>query len=114
MDHQRRIADEVEEIADDLGKGRLVREESLAQPVDPESLGRHIAFRVDVGVEILSGRQVVAQLDTADLDDAVAGGRVQSGGLGIENDLAHRVTAFCVWLVRRHAGPRRVFRRAAV
>ena len=39
-------------------------------------------------MEVVAGRQVVEKLHRADLDDAVALGRVEAGGLGVEDDLA--------------------------
>jgi hypothetical protein len=32
---------------------------------------------------------VIHKLDAADLDDAMAVGRLEAGGFGIENDFAH-------------------------
>ena len=36
-----------------------------------------------------AGRAPVPELDAADLDDAVALGDFESGGFGVEDDLAH-------------------------
>ena len=68
---------------------RLVGEEGGGQAVDLDGLGRHVALRVDVAVEAAPGRHVVDELDRPDLDDAVAGVRVEAGGLGVEDDLTH-------------------------
>jgi hypothetical protein len=40
-------------------------------------------------VEGAAGRDVIDELDGGDLDEAIAFPRVEPGGLGIENDLAH-------------------------
>ena len=71
------------------GEDRLVGEEGLGEAVDVECALRHRALRVDVGVEGAPGRELVDELDAADLDDAVARGRIGAGGLGVEDDLAH-------------------------
>ena len=49
------------------------------------------ALRIDVAVEDAAGREAVDQLDAADLDDAVLA-RIEAGGFGVEDDLAHRIT----------------------
>src|SRR6185312_1689437 len=74
VDHQRRIANESEEF--------------VRQPVDGEGFPRHVALRVDVIVERRAGRNPIEQLDTADLDQAMALRRIEAGGFGVENDFA--------------------------
>src|SRR5690606_5551220 len=49
------------------------------------------ALRIDVAVEVVSGQPAVDDLDAGDFDDSVAQGRVETGGFGIQNDLAHSV-----------------------
>src|SRR5512135_3514573 len=65
-----------------------------------------------LGVEIaavgLSGRHVFDQLDATDLDDAMAVGRFEAGGLCIQNDLTH-----AHWFPRR-AGVRAVPSRSSL
>src|SRR5664280_818530 len=72
VDHQRRVADEAEEIVGDVAEKRLVLEELGRQPVNGEGLGRHLALRVEIAVERRAGRNPVEQLDAADFDQAVA------------------------------------------
>ena len=72
VDHQRRVADENQEIVDDVGKARLVLQERRRQPVDGEGFRRHLALRVEIAVEGRAGRDPVEQLDAAELDQAMA------------------------------------------
>src|SRR5665213_4631070 len=90
MDDQRRIADEGEQLVNMRGKRRMSLEEVVAEPVNRLGARRHLAFGVDVAMEELAGRQVIEQLDAGDLDDAMAVGRIEAGGFGVEHDLAHR------------------------
>ena len=64
----RRVAEEVQELVGDRGEDRLVGQEGVGQAVDGERALRHRALRVDVGVEGAPGRDVVDELDAADLD----------------------------------------------
>ena len=89
VDHQRRVADERQEIVGDFDKARLVLEEIRRQPVNGEGLGRHLAFRIEIAVEDRAGRNPVEQLDAADFDQAVTLVGIEAGGFGVENDFAH-------------------------
>src|SRR6185312_8194409 len=93
VDHQRRIADESEEFVRDLHEAWLVTQEFDRQPVDGEGFPRHVALRVDVIVERRAGRNPIEQLDTADLDQAMALRRIEAGGFGVENDFAHLISS---------------------
>ena len=77
------------EFGGDRGEERLVGEEPVVEAVHPGRLDRHRPLGIEVAVEGLAGRDVVEQLDAADLDDPVAVGRVEAGGFGVEDDLAH-------------------------
>ena len=59
------------------------------QPVDGGGLRRHVALRVEIDVEGGAARNAVDQLDAAELDQAMALARIEAGGFGIEDDLAH-------------------------
>ena len=72
-----------------VGEERLVLEEGVVEAVDAGGVDRHRPLGVEVAVEPLAGRDVVEELDRADLDDAVAGGRVEARGFGVEDDFAH-------------------------
>ena len=98
------LVEELQEGVRHLGEHRLVLQERGGQAVHLERLGRHVALGIDVAVEHAAGRDVVEQLDRADLDHPMAVGRLQPGGLGIDHDLAHRGSS----------GLRRVNRRAPV
>ena len=50
---------------------------------------RHVAFRIEVAVKRLAGREAVDELDAADLDQPIALKGIEPGGFGIEHDLAH-------------------------
>ena len=54
----------------------------------PRCLRRDVALRIDQGMKMAAGRQVVDQLQRRDLDQPVAIQRVQAGGLGIEQHRA--------------------------
>ena len=90
VDHQRRVGDEFEKIADHLGKQRFARQELGGKTVHRERLGRHVALGVDVAVKGLPGRHAIENLDAADLDQPIAAQRIKAGGFGIENDFAHQ------------------------
>jgi len=51
--------------------------------------GRHIAFRVEIGVIRRASRNEIDHLDASNLDHPVPGLGVEPGGFGIEYDLAH-------------------------
>jgi hypothetical protein len=50
---------------------------------------RHLAYRIEITLERAPGGKMVDQFDTADFYDAVAVGRVESGGFGVENDFTN-------------------------
>ena len=56
--------------------------------MDSEGLFRHRPLGVDVAVKVLAGGNVVDQLHATDLDDAIAGKRVEARGFRIEDDFA--------------------------
>ena len=88
---QRGVADERQQVLDDLGKRRLVRQKICRKAVDRPSLFRHVAFRIEVAVKALSARNAVYQLDAADLHQPMSQEGVEPGGLGVEDDLAHGI-----------------------
>jgi hypothetical protein len=54
--------------------------------MDRESLFGHVAFGINVTVELSAGRDVVDELDAGDLDDAMAFAWIQTGRFGVEHD----------------------------
>ena len=67
-------------------KRRFALQVRPGQPVHAGGLGVDVALRVDQAVEHDPGRQVPHQLERRDLDDAVAGQRVQPRGFRVEQD----------------------------
>ena len=73
----------------DVRKLRLIAQEFCRQTVYCQRTGIGITFRIDVVVKVISGQPAVHHFDTADLNDAVAASRVQSGRLSVKNNLSH-------------------------
>src|SRR3954471_13033398 len=97
---KRGILDEVEELLDFFRKARLVRQEDGRKAVHHLGLERHVAIGIEIGVKMAPRLDAGINLDTADLAHAIAPARIQAGGLGVENDLAHG------WIYRLPAIPR--------
>jgi hypothetical protein len=89
VDHQRRVAEKGKEVIGDGGEHRLVGEELGGQAVHLLCLLRHLALRIDIAVEGLTGRHPIEDLDAADLDEPIAAQRIESGRFGVENNFAH-------------------------
>ena len=87
--HQRRIAEEGKQFIDALGKARLGRKERGAEAVHALGLGRHIAFRVVIGVEAAASLDPADHFDAADFHHAVPRLGIEPGGFGVEDDLPH-------------------------
>src|SRR5881227_3708166 len=90
VNDQRRIAEELDELLDDLREARLLLEKLGRQAVHRKGLGRHVALGIDVTVEGRAGGNAVEQLDAADLDQPMTLVRIEAGGLGVEHDFAHQ------------------------
>ncbi len=88
VDNEGRITNEFEKLVDDIREFRLTRQKLRRQAVDCPRLLGHAAFRVEVLLELPSGRQAPQHLDATDLDNSVAGSRFKARGFGIKNDLA--------------------------
>src|SRR5687767_14986945 len=84
---ERRVADELQELVDNLRKPGLVLQELVAEAVHGEGFGVHLAVRAQVAVKLTAGGNAVDDLDAAQLDQAIAFGRIKTGGLGVEHDL---------------------------
>ena len=73
------IAEKVQELVDHGGEDRLVAEKVDAEPMNGQRFRRHVALGINVAVKARAGRDVMQELDAADLNDAVAGsGRARS------------------------------------
>ena len=57
--------------------------------------GVDLAFRIDPEVDRAARRTAVDELDGGELDDPVALPRIEAGGFGVEDDLAHRWGMAC-------------------
>ena len=90
--HQRRFADEGEELVGDFGEQRLVLQELGGEAVNLERGSRHLALRIDVAVEALAGGNLVVELDAADLDEPVALVGIEPRRLGVQHDFPHGAT----------------------
>ena len=89
VNDERCVAEKSNQIVGHFGEEGFILEELLAQAVNGERFRRHAALRIEIGVECLSGRYAIDQLDAADLHQTVAVQRIETGGLGIEHNLAH-------------------------
>ena len=72
VDHHLSATDKIQQITDDRLEQRLVTQERIGESVDAQGVGMAGPLRIDVQVQLAAGRTPVDQLDTADLDDAVA------------------------------------------
>ena len=83
------VAEKGDELFHFVGEQRLILEEFAGQGVNLKCGFRHVAFGIEVTMESLAGRETIDEFDAADLDQAIALGRIEPCCLGIENDLAH-------------------------
>ncbi len=59
-------------------------------------LGRHVAFRIEIAMKLVAGRNMIEKLDAADFNDAVPGQRVKACGFSIEHHPSAKfVTGYC-------------------
>src|SRR5262249_43680186 len=89
MRNKRRVADERDQVLDDLGEKRLVLEKLARQAVDGDGLGRHVALGIDVAMKGLSARNAIDELDAAELHQSMALEGIKPRRFGIEHDFAH-------------------------
>ena len=85
---ERRLAEKAQHLVGDLGEARLVGEERIGEAMDAKRLLGHLPLGIEVAMEILAGRDVVDEFDAADLDDTIAGQRIEAGGFGVEDDFS--------------------------
>jgi len=81
----------IADLSHDLRKPGLVGHELVGDAVHRHRARVDLTLGVDVEVQVAAGQAAVDHFHAADFDHAVAGGGVQAGGFGIENDLSHRV-----------------------
>ena len=89
VDHQSRVAEELQELVGNIGKARHSLDEVVVDAVDFARAFGNVAFRVEVAMELVSCRHAMLQFDAADLDDLVPLQRVQPCCFRIDDDLAH-------------------------
>ena len=89
VDHERVRTDKGHELVDDDREWRLTSEKFRGQTMDGECIFGHLALRTDVSVEFSTGRNMVNEFDTGDLDDAMAIAGIKTGRLGIKDNFAH-------------------------
>lgn len=87
----RRIAEEFHQSVDDVGVAeiRLAAQCFIGDAGDADGCFRNGPARIDVDLKFAARRQVVDQLDAADLYDPVPLSGVEAGGFGIEDDFPH-------------------------
>ena len=89
---------ECQELPGNFSKYRLVNQKFGRDAVHLLSTGVNGALRVDVQVQVPAGRLTIDKFHTANFNDAMPLGDFQSGGFGVENDLAHiRVFSGFLW-----------------
>ena len=91
VDHERRVADEIHEVARELVKTRLVPEELGRDAMHLEGAFRHVAVGIEVGVPLAARGKPVDQLQATDLDDPVASLGIKPRRFRVQYDLAQQV-----------------------
>ena len=89
MDDQRAAVHKREELIDDLGEFRLVREELVRDAVDFDGVRRDFTLRVDVELKAVFRavrEESTVKRDAADLDDAVSSLGFEARRFGVERD----------------------------
>ena len=86
-DH-RRIADEAHQLVHHLVEFRGSANLLVGDAVHPDGVRRDQPFGMHQGVKGPPGRQQILDLDAADLDQPIAGLRIEAGGFGVEDDFA--------------------------
>ena len=76
MRDQRGIANEAEQFFGPFGEPRLVGKENGAEAMNRFGIARHLALRIEIGMEMPAGFNAIEHLDAADFDHPVAAGRI--------------------------------------
>ena len=80
------LAEELEQLIDDLGEAWLAGQVRQRQAVNSCGVLRNVTLRIDQRVEMPSRRQVVHQFQRRYLDHSVAEMRFQTCGFRVEQD----------------------------
>ena len=91
MCDERGILEEFDQLLDAILEHRLRRQEEVGETVNRFGFRRHGSKRIEISVEGPAGLDAVDHLDAADLDHAIAAGRIQPGRFRIEDDFPHLV-----------------------
>ena len=91
VDDPFRARREGDEFRGDLLESRLALEIVPGHPVHFGRANVDLAFGVEAKMDRPAGRAAIGDFESGDLDDPVPELRVEAGGLGIDDDLAHAV-----------------------
>ena len=76
-------------VVDDVAEARLLRQKLVGDAVHLLCAPVDLTVGPQVAMESTTGLPPIHQLDAADFDDAMALFGLESGGFGVEDDLAH-------------------------
>ena len=89
LDHQRCIADELQELVHHRRKERLVSQKRVGKAMHPLGLNGHIAFRVQIEAQLVASGEMVEEFDQTDFHDPVTIRRFKARRFGIKDDFTH-------------------------
>src|SRR5207248_2482083 len=89
VDHELRAAEEGKQLLGDVRKARLPVQIGARDAVHRERAVVDVALGIQVAVEGAPRGPPVQKLHAADLDDTVIEFGLESGGLGVQDDLSH-------------------------
>jgi hypothetical protein len=83
------ILDEAHELLRDIAESRFIRKEAIAQPVHSECTGVDRSLRIQIVMEMATGKPSIQEFYRANFDDAMTLTGFEPGGLCIQYDLSH-------------------------
>lgn len=89
------FANEFEEFGRLLVKTGLVGQKCSGNSMNPLCLGGHVTIGIEIAVERYPGGYPIDHFNAANFDQPITVPWVQSGGFGIEYDLAHCLLDIC-------------------
>ena len=89
MNDELGAAQELHQLAGNLGEAGLPREELGGQAMHHQGARVDFALGAEVAMEHPARAATVHHLDATDLDDAMALLGLETSGLGVKDDLAH-------------------------
>src|ERR1700733_12834958 len=93
MSDERRFAEKGEQALHDLAELRLAGQEFRRESMHAKGFFRYVALGIEIGMECLARRDDIEEFDDADLDDPMAGSRIETRRLGIKDNFPHRVSS---------------------